>query len=211
MTDRAATGADAATARMFYRLMFEPYVPKAYISFPMTHIDDMPDALAEIDRFRGDIAEHLVIFDPSDLEEQQLYLDALAASEQGHKVMERDVLGRKLRMDVAEVLRVAGDFHAQIYARDFMLIDQADMIISYIPQLPDGKPGLSSGVERELQHAHEAAKEVYIIWRPTVEPSPFVTETATKIFKTIAEALDHFQTQGYIESSDTKHSKHTLF
>ena len=42
-----------------------------------------------------------------------------------------------------------------------MLIDQAEMIISFIPTLPDGRAAISSGVERELQHAHEAAKEVY--------------------------------------------------
>ena len=39
-----------------------------------------------------------------------------------------------------------------IFRDDFKLIDQSDMIVSYVPELPDGKPGLSSGVERELQH-----------------------------------------------------------
>jgi len=93
---------------------------------------------------------------------------------------------------------VAGDIDGQIYARDFKLIDQSDMIVSFIPELPDGKPGLSSGVERELQHALEATKEVYVVWKPKAEPSPFVTETATKVFRSTAEALTYFQRKGYI-------------
>jgi hypothetical protein len=68
------------------------------------------------------------------------------------------------------------------------------MIISYIPELPTGRPGLSSGVERELQHAFEMAKEVYVIWKPQVDPSPFVTKTATRIFSSFKETLDYLMT-----------------
>ena len=63
-----------------------------------------------------------------------------------------------MRFDLQEVLQIERDVNSQIYARDFMLIDQADMIISFIPAGPDGKALISSGVERELQHAHEAAE-----------------------------------------------------
>ncbi|MCP4379206.1 MAG: hypothetical protein GY794_23920, partial [bacterium] len=85
-----------------------------------------------------------------------------------------------------------------IYARDFKLIDQADMIVSLVPALPDGRPGLSSGVERELQHAHEATREVFVIWKPQAEPSPFVTETATKVFSSTSEAIQYFHNNDYI-------------
>ena len=93
-------------------------------------------------------------------------------------------------------LDIAGDVDGQIYMRDFKLIDQADMICSYIPQLAGGIPGLSSGVERELQHAHEGGKEVYVIWKPGKSPSPFITETATQVFTSTAEALEFFEEQG---------------
>ena len=73
------------------------------------------------------------------------------------------------------------------------------MIISFIPELPSGKPGLSSGVERELQHAYETTKEVYVVWKPKAEPSPFITETATKVFVSTQEALEYFQSRGYIK------------
>jgi hypothetical protein len=81
----------------------------------------------------------------------------------------------------------------QIYARDFKMIDQSDMIVSLIPELPGGKPALSSGVERELQHAFEGGKEVYVIWTARGTPSPFITETATKVFTGVEEALGYFQ------------------
>jgi hypothetical protein len=81
--------------------------------------------------------------------------------------------------------------------RDFKLVDQSDMIVSYIPELPGGIPGLSSGVERELHHAFEHTKEVFVVWKPKKAPSPFITETATKIFASTHEALTYFEQNGY--------------
>ena len=57
---------------------------------------------------------------------------------------------------------------------------------------------MGSGVERELHHAFEGTREAYVVWRPDCEPSPFVTETATRVFGSIAELFDYFQQQGYI-------------
>jgi adenylate kinase len=188
-----AVGRDHGTAEMLYRLMFKPDMPKAYLSFPMTHVNDEPAILDQIDNFRRTMMEHFIVFDPSDLEEHELYQQALQASQQAQKVMEVPVLGEVIRFDIAEIMQVAGDIHAQIYARDFQLIDQSDMIISYIPAMPDGKPAVSSGVERELQHAHEATREVFVIWRPKAAPSPFITETATRVFGDLDEAVQYFQ------------------
>jgi hypothetical protein len=95
-------------------------------------------------------------------------------------------------MEVADLLGILPDIDGQIYARDFKLIDQSDMIISLIPELPDGRAALSSGVERELQHAHEATREAFVIWRPRFEPSPFITETATRVFASTEEAERFF-------------------
>ena len=59
--------------------------------------------------------------------------------------------------------------------------------------MPDGRAAISSGVERELQHAHEAAKEVYVIWPAEQVPSVFVTQTANKVFRSVSEAISFFQ------------------
>jgi adenylate kinase len=193
-----ARGAERDTAESLYRLMFEPNRRKVYPSFPMTHVMDMPAVLAEIDAFRDALAEHFITFDPGDLDEKRLLVDATEAAKDGRDRFTLNISGRDIVFRVADVIAVAGDIDGQIYARDFKLIDQSDMIVSFIPELHDGKPGLSSGVERELQHAFEATKEVYVVWKPKAEPSPFVTETATRVFGSTEEALKYFQSKGYI-------------
>ena len=185
-------------ALSLYRLMFERHRKRVYPSFPMTHVLDMPEILAEIERFRDALAEHFITFDPADLNEKRLLAEAREATKRGEERVTIRVHGRDIPLRVAEITEVARDIDAQIYARDFKLIEQSDMIVSYIPELPGGRPGLSSGVERELQHAFESTKEVLVIWRPSCEPSPFITETATAVFRSLEELFQHLQKQGYI-------------
>ena len=137
-------------------------------------------------------------FDPGDLEESYLPQYADKAAQEGLGHVEVTALGTTTRLDLHEVQQIERDIHSQIYARDFMLIDQADMIISFIPTLEDGREAISSGVERELQHAHEAAKEVYGVWTASQSPSVFVTQTATRVFDNIASAAEFFTTKGYV-------------
>ncbi len=193
-----ARGHESSTAESLVRLMFEPKTKRIYPSFPMSHVMDMPNVLAEIDGFRDALAEHFICFDPGDLDEKRLLFEAAEATKRGESKITIEVHGKKIGFDVREVIEVAPDIDSQIYARDFKLIDQSDMIVSYVPELAGGIPGLSSGVERELQHAFEGTKEVYIIWRPKKEPSPFITETATKVFPAVDDLFRHFQSKGYI-------------
>jgi len=201
-------GRHAATTRSTFRLVCRPDMRKVYPSFPMSHVVDMPEVMAEIDQFRAALADHFVTFDPGDVDEKLLLDRALEAVKQGKDFFDHmpHQLGgvqskmEPIRMKTREVLDIAGDIDGQIYMRDFKLIDQADMIVSYVPELEGegGKiiPGLSSGVERELQHAWEHAKEVYVVWKPAKQPSPFITETATKVFDSVDDALTHFETKG---------------
>jgi nucleoside 2-deoxyribosyltransferase len=193
-----ARGAEASTAESLVRLMFSKGKKRIYPSFPMSHVMDMPEVLAEIDGFRAALAEHFICFDPGDLDEKRMLFEAAEATKRGEKTITLEVHGRPVVFDAREVTDVAPDIDSQIYARDFKLIDQADMIVSYVPELRGGIPGLSSGVERELQHAFEGTKEVYVIWRPKKEPSPFITETATRVFTAVEQLFEHFQSRGYI-------------
>jgi adenylate kinase len=195
-----ARGNGDATLESLFRLIVRPETKKVYPSFPMTHVLDLPDTLAEIDAFRATLGEHFITFDPGDMDEKRLLSFAQAALQAGRPKFSVVVHGREVEFDVAEMNSLARDIDAQIYARDFKLIDQADMIVSFIPELPTGKPGLSSGVERELQHAFEGTKEVYVVWQPRAEPSPFITETATRVFPTVDALLTHFQQLGYLKS-----------
>jgi adenylate kinase len=185
------------------RLITRPDMRKVYPSFPMSHVMDMPEVLAEINRFRAELARHFITFDPGDVDEKLLLDRAIDAARNGQDfiTIEPHTFGGRegapsIRLPVREVLDIAGDVDGQIYMRDFKLIDQSDMIVSLVPELPGGVPGLSSGVERELHHAFEHTKEVYVVWKPKKNPSPFITETATKIFRSVDEALGYFESKG---------------
>jgi hypothetical protein len=185
-------GEGDGTVETFYRLLFEPGRRRAYLSFPMTHVMDMPDVTERIEDFRRQMKDAFICFDPGNLEEAYLPYHAKKAAEEGRSKVELTVLGEKVVFEVSELEQVEADINSQIYARDFKLIDQAEMIISYIPELPGGMAAISSGVERELQHAYEAAKEVYVIWPAEAAPSVFVTQTATKVFASVSEAIGFF-------------------
>lgn len=203
-------GRHSDTRQTAFRLVCRPGMRKVYPSFPMSHVVDMPDVLAEIDQFRAELAKHFITFDPGDVDEKLLLDRAIAAARDGKEFIDvvphsfggsKAAAGDTIRVRVREVLDIAGDIDGQIYMRDFKLIDQSDMIVSLVPELPgrDGKdiPGLSSGVERELQHAWEHTKEVFVVWKPKKAPSPFITETATRVFRSVPEALAYFEANGY--------------
>ncbi|MCC6579663.1 MAG: AAA family ATPase [Phycisphaeraceae bacterium] len=197
-------GRHTDTVESCFRLVCQPQMKRVYPSFPMSHVVGMPDVLAEIDAFRAVLAKHFVAFDPGDVDEKLLLDSAIAAAKEGKDLIEMNAgsfSGGQLTIPVSvrQVLDIAGDIDGQIYARDFKLIDQADMIVSLIPELPGGGPGLSSGVERELQHAFEHGKEVYVVWKPRKNPSPFITETATKVFTSVQEAIEEFDRRGMIQ------------
>jgi hypothetical protein len=179
--------------------MFESHKKKVYPSFPMSHVMDLPDTLAEINRFRAKLNEHFICFDPGDVDEFVLHTTALKALESGETTVQVAAAEGPVTLKTAEVAQISGDIMGQIYARDFKMVDQSDMIVSLVPELPNGKPGLSSGVERELHHAFEGGKEVYVVWACRGMPSPFITETATKVFKSLDEALEHFKQKGYVK------------
>ncbi len=191
-------GADEETTEAFYRLMFEGGDKKAYLSFPMTHVGEMEGVREAIGEFRRQMKGLFTCFDPADLEESDLPHLAHKAEEKGFDFVEAEAEGKVVRLDLGEVKQIESDINSQIYARDFMLIDQSDMIISFVPAASDGRAVISSGVERELQHAHEAAKEVYVIWLSKQKPSVFVTQTATEVFSDVGGAVEFFEKKGYI-------------
>ncbi len=194
-----ARGCEAETTKIFYSLIFESDRKKAYLSFPMTHVAEMESVGNEIGWFRRLMKGFFTCFDPAELEESYLPYYAKQAAQKGLDFVEVVVGGQKTRLDLEQVRQIERDINSQIYARDFLLIDQSDMIISFIPTLADGRAAVSSGVERELQHAHEAAKEVYVIWLAKQRPSVFVTQTATKVFANADSAVEFFKKKGYLK------------
>ena len=192
-------GESDSAAQAMVRLMIHPGVRKVYLSFPMSHINGNSQAgpvVAQIEEFRRQMKRFFTCFDPGDLEEKYLAALALDAAREGRRTIQVGPPGEQAIMETSQLLDVIADIDGQIYARYFKLIDQAEMIVSFIPVMPDGRPCISSGVERELQHAHEAAKDVFVIWQNQVAPSPFITETATRVFGSLKEAMEHFHASG---------------
>jgi hypothetical protein len=152
-----------------------------------------------IERFKKAMHQHFVCFDPGDVDEFLIYTAGEKAQQEGRATVEVPAGDGVVTLKTSDVMQIAGDIMGQIYARDFKMIDQSEMIVSLVPELPSGKPALSSGVERELQHAFEGGKEVYVVWMCRAMPSPFVTETATKVFKSTGEAVEYFGMKGYLK------------
>lgn len=190
-------GRNIPTTQTIYRLIFEREKRKVYLSFPMSHVMDLPNTLAEIDAFKASINENFICFDPADVDEFILHKMALQALEKGSTTIQVEASDGPITLKTQDVAQISGDILGQIYARDFKMIDQSDMIVSLVPELPNGKPALSSGVERELHHAFEGGKEVYVVWTCKGMPSPFITETATRVFQSTQQALEYFRTKGY--------------
>jgi adenylate kinase len=194
-------GRHQETTETCFRLVCRPGMKTVYPSFPMTHVVNLPDVLREIDAFRAELAKHFIAFDPADVDEKLLLDSAIAAAREGKDFIQTSPGSftggvQTLQVSVKQVLDIAGDVDGQIYSRDFKMVRQSDMIVSLVPELPDGMPGLSSGVERELHHAFEHGRDVYVVWKPKRAPSPFITETATRVFRTVEEALTYFEHQG---------------
>ncbi|WP_428937181.1 AAA family ATPase [Fontivita pretiosa] len=193
-------GRNVPTTETIYRLVFHQHqMRKVYLSFPMSHVMDLPGVLSEIERFKAEINRHFICFDPADVDEFILHKMADEATQAGQEEIEVQAADGPIRLKTREVLQISGDIMGQIYMRDFKMVDQSDMIISFIPELPHGKPGLSSGVERELHHAFEGGKEVYVVWSCRALPSPFITETATRVFRSTEEAIGYFRAKGYVK------------
>src|SRR5256885_7721019 len=53
-------GRSSTTIATVYRLLFEPWRKKAYLSFPMTQVWDLPGTRAEIEAFKRAIGEHFI-------------------------------------------------------------------------------------------------------------------------------------------------------
>src|SRR5208282_3313516 len=52
-------GRKTMTSSMLHSLLFEPQKKKAYLSFPMSHVMDLPKILEEIGRFKSALSSQL--------------------------------------------------------------------------------------------------------------------------------------------------------
>ena len=61
-------------------------------------------------------------------------------------------------------------------------------------------PTRSSSVSpsQSLSSPSQSSVPPLVVWQPQRSPSPFITETATKVFSSVAQAMEHFEQSGMV-------------
>ena len=141
-------GRTVPTAETLFRLIFRPNMKTVYPSFPMSHVMDLPDTLAEIDAFRAKIAEKMIAFDPGDVDEKILSDNAIKAATEGKAAITVTVNGAPMSLKVADLLQIVPDIDGQIYALGFHAgaAERHDCIVVYTGVAWCGRGGGEAGV-----------------------------------------------------------------
>jgi len=179
---------------LLYKLIFHSNLKKTYLSYPITNVIDNPKIWADITTYRNTLKNLLICFDPISISENSIKGDYLKASAVGGRKLvsiKVEPENQLLRLPISEIREVIPNIEGQTIARDFKLIDQSDMVIAYIPEITLRLPAVSTGVERELEHAQQSTMETYVIWPSTRNPSLF--QQATKIFQNLADLISYLK------------------
>lgn len=181
-----------------YNLIFEPWKRTAYISYPISDARRKPEIWERVVRFRRIAGSHLTAFDPLMIDEKRLH-SILADHKKNHPGTSDllcDVRGRKVRLGLQEIEGILPDIDGQILARDYKLIDQAQMLVAYIPLDVDGSPLIAGGVQSEIEHAAASTKEVVIVWEASRAPTPFIHQKADKRFSSLDDLESYLTESG---------------
>ena len=146
---------------------------KVYLSYPMTHVEDYESYMERVSKFKKKLSEYFVVFDPGYIDDYGLLVEAYKALSEGKEYV--DMNG--FRISLSEVMEVEKDLRDQTVRRDFMLIDQSDVVVVYYTL-----PTLSPGVLSEIIYSFTNNKDVYLVFTPSNRVSPFFEYFSTRIF-----------------------------
>ncbi|ABL77847.1 hypothetical protein [Thermofilum pendens] len=167
--------------------------PKAYLSYPITHVKGDPDFLEEKNEVKKRLKEAgIVVFDPISVEDSPLIDMAYEAEKAGKKEVEFEMDGRTFSLPVSQIYDAIEDIRDQIVVRDYQLINQSDIIVVFYPTTV-----LSPGVLSEIKYGYTHNKHVFAIF-PHQSASPFFEYYTTRIFKDVDSLLDHLREVGII-------------
>jgi len=168
---------------VFTDIFISPQKPRAYFSFPITHMDSK--GLGKAKAFLEKLRERYVVFDPLTMQEEKLV-------EEWRKDPRRERIkveikyrteSKSYEVPSHQVDDAAKVFGTEIVRRDQIFIDESDCVIVYYP----GKI-LSVGVIYEIVYAHMRGKRVFMFHDQM--PSPFLEHSTTRIFEKEEEMLD---------------------
>ena len=172
-----------------YRLIFEGWRKRAYISYPISDAQGKPEVWEQVGQFRKLVMSCLTAFDPLMISEKGLRRMMLSqiAEDAGARDLTCEVRGEPLRLSLKEIEDALPYIDGQIVARDFKLIDQAEMIVAYFPKDTDGSPLIAGGVQSEIEHAAASTKDVVVLWEGARDPTPFIGTRVDRRFSTMDE------------------------
>ncbi len=165
-----------------YRLIFEPRLKKAYVSYPMQHVE--PGVERGLAAFKARLEQKLLVFDPADVND---FVGGVVPEAPSDGTLQlatiRDEEASGTRRD-----RLEQHIAEQIVVRDYKLILQSDLVIVYYDA-----PVPSPGVISEMKFALESGKQVYGVWLPPTEPSIFFTRYCSLWFRGTDALFEHFR------------------
>ena len=171
------------------RLIFEGWRKRAYISYPISDAQVKPDIWEKVVRFRKLVASHLAAFDPLMIGERGLR--DLLVRQRTHDADSDSVVcevrGEQVQLSLKEIEAAVPYIDGQIVARDYKLVDQAEMIVAYFPLDVDGGPLIAGGVQSEIEHAAASTKEVVVLWESPKDPTPFIGQRVDRKFSDFDE------------------------
>lgn len=189
-----------------YRLIFRPEVPTVYRSYPITHIVDQPDLQAECEALGTQLDERFVVFDPMAIKDSQAPQQATASSTaptdgagetqssgDEEEALPSTAILTERSADAATFTPAEVQYMAdQTVARDYKLIKQSDFVVVYYPTTV-----LSAGVISEMIYAVAHGKQVFAVWLPSTEPSPFFSYYCTApVFRSTEALFAYFERTG---------------
>lgn len=142
-----------------------PRKRKAYLSYPMTHVKNVPDFVERKDEFVEKLEKNnIIVFDPMMVEDYAL-IDAAREAGDRERVW---VDAFNVEIPVSEIMDAEEYIRDSTIARDYRFIDQSDMVIIFYPTSQ-----LSPGVLSEMIYGFTHMKRVYTYFTEK-DISPFL-------------------------------------
>lgn len=168
------------SAESLFRLLFQPDVPCAYLSYPMQHVE--AGAERGLAHFKRRLESRMIVFDPADVNDFVVEGADNPPSDGGLQLATLgDAVG--VRRD-----RLHQHIADQIVSRDYKLVTQSDLLVVYYDA-----PVASPGVISEMKFAQENGKQVYGVWLPRGEPSVFFTRYCSSWFRGEDGLFEHLE------------------
>jgi len=165
-----------------HNLMFRPELPKVYLSFPITLMRNDSARVQEVREFRDKLREFFEVFDPLAVEDTELTYGVTRSGSCSYDLAE-------VEPEFAITPAERSEIEDQTVIRDYMLIDQSDMVVVYYPT-----DKTSPGVLCEIIYGSTNNKEVYAVFKERV--SPFLKFHCTKVFADQESFFDYLRQTG---------------